>query len=266
VTAATRSALAGRRVAVTRAAAQSAELLALLEARGATPIATPTIAIEPPETLAPLDDALRALARYDWVVFTSANAVGVVADRLAAIGAGFTGKTRIAAVGPATARATSERLRAPDLVAQAATAGALSAEIEDVAGRRVLFPCGDLAGDVLPRVLRDRGATVDEVVAYRTVAGGGARELARLVRAGAVDAILFFSASSVRYFVDALGAGRAAGRLAPGMAVVCIGPGTALAARDAGLEVSAVAAERATAAVVAALEEWFGRDANVEKR
>jgi uroporphyrinogen-III synthase len=50
------------------------------------------------------------------------------------------------------------------------------------------------------------------------------------------------------------------------MAVVCIGPGTALAARDAGLEVSAVAAERATAAVVAALEEWFGRDANVEKR
>jgi uroporphyrinogen-III synthase len=267
VTGATRAALAGRRVAVTRAAEQSAELLALLQARGATPIATPTIAVEPPATLAPLDGALRGLARYDWVVFTSANAVNAVADRLAALRLPLDPSPRLAAVGEVTARMAAGRLRMPDFVSSTARGEALASEIEHVDGRRVLFPRGDLAGDALPEGLRDRGATVDEVVVYRTVAGPGARELAGLVRAGEVDAILFMSASSIRYFVDALDAESAAPHPDQrAAAIVCIGPETALAAQRAGLQVSAVGATRTAAAVVDALEEWFGRRSHGERR
>jgi uroporphyrinogen-III synthase len=268
MTAPVAGALAGRRVAVTRAARQSVELLELLRARGAEALACPTIAVEPPESLAPLDDALRTLERYDWVTFTSANAVAAVADRLAAVGAGLPAGLRLAAVGPATAQLLAARLRAPDLVPRAALAEALAAEIADVAGRRVLFPRGDLASETLARTLRARGATVDEVIAYRTVPGEGAGELARLVREGAVDAILFMSASSVRYLLDALGPQQSApsglGPHAP--EVVCIGPETARAARAAGLDVSAVAGDRTAASIVDALERSFGRNGHVEGR
>ncbi|MFN2563755.1 MAG: uroporphyrinogen-III synthase [Gemmatimonadaceae bacterium] len=262
------SGLAGRRIAVTRAAGQASDLLALLRARGAEPVACPTIAVEPPESLAPLDDALRALGRrYDWVTFTSANAVAALADRLAALGVQLPARLRLAAVGVATARLLAERLRAPDFVPRVASAEALAAEIRDVAGRRVLFPRGNLASDTLARTLRARGATVDEVIAYRTVTGGGAADLARLVRAGDVDAILFMSGSSVSHFLDALRDDTTAPTLGPGgPAVVCIGPETARAAREGGIEVSAVADESTATGVVEALEWWFGRSGDVEGR
>jgi uroporphyrinogen-III synthase len=259
-------ALAGRRVAVTRAPAQAADLLALLRARGAEPLACPTIAIEPPESYASLDSAIRSLDTYDWLAFTSANAVAAFADRANAIGVTMPRTLRLAAVGLATARVLGERLRAADFIPGTALAEALATEIGEVAGRRMLFPCGDLADDTLPRALRARGATVDEVVVYRTVAGDGANELARLVRAGAVDAILFMSASSVRHLRDALGTADVPPWLVPHPVVICIGPETARAAREAGVEVSAVAIERTTEGIVDTLERWYGRDRDAEKR
>jgi uroporphyrinogen-III synthase len=263
------SVLAGRRVAVTRAAGQAAELLALLRSRGAEALAYPTIAVEPPENFAPLDAAVRALDRYGWAVFTSANAVTAFADRAAAAGVAVPRVLRLAAVGRATARALAERVRAPDFVPTTALAEALAAEIDDVSGRRVLFPRGDLASDTLARGLRARGATVDEVVAYRTIAGDGSAELARLVRTGGVDAILFMSASSVRGLRDALavvGPPESRPWLAPYPAVVCIGPETARAARDVGVEVSAVAVDRTAEGIVDALERWYARRDHVERR
>ena len=260
-------ALTGRRVAVTRAPGQAAELLALLRERGAEPVACPTIAVQPPESYAQLDAAVRALDRYDWVAFTSANAVRAFAERLAIASAAVPPTLRLAAVGRATARVLAERLRAPDFVPRTSLAEALGAEMEDVGGRRVLFPRGDLAGDVLASALRGRGALVDEVVAYRTVAGDGTGDLARLVRQGALDAILFMSASSVRHLVDALAPAAGApplGSRPP--AVICLGPQTARAASESGLEVSAVAAEKTEAGIVDAIERWFGRDGDVERR
>jgi uroporphyrinogen-III synthase len=259
--------LAGRRVAVTRASAQAADLVALLRARGAEPVACPTIGIEPPESYASLDAAIRALDDYDWLAFTSANAVTAFADRSDAAGVVVPRRVRLAAVGLATARALATRLRKPDFVPSTALAESLAGEIDDVAGRRVLFPRGDLASGAVARGLRARGATVDEVVAYRTVPGEGSTELARLVRAGDVDAILFLSASSVRHLLDALGSRAtplASARHRP--AVICIGPETARAARDAGFAVSAVAAEKTDEGIVDALERWYGSEDDVERR
>jgi uroporphyrinogen-III synthase len=263
----TAGALAACRVAVTRAPPQAADLLALLGARGAQPLACSTIDIEPPASFASIDAAVRSLERYDWVAFTSANAVTAFADRVDATGVVVPPTVRLAAVGPATARVVAERLRQADFVPTTALADALAREMEDVSGRRVLFPRGDQASENLTRGLRARGAVVEEVVAYRTVPGSGAHQLARLVRAGEVDAILFMSASSVHHLIDALGERPAPSRLGPNSpAVICIGPETARAAREAGLEVSAVATEKTAEGIVDALERWYGRDDDVERR
>jgi uroporphyrinogen-III synthase len=260
-------ALVGRRVAVTRAPEQAAGLVALLRDRGAEPVVCPTIAIEPPASYASLDAAIRALDGYDWVAFTSANGVIAFADRLTALGRTVPPTLRLAAVGHATAIVLAERVRPPDFVAGTALAQALGAEMKDVAGRRVLFPRAELASDALASTLRARGAVVDDVVAYRTVGGGGAADLARLVRDGGVDAILFMSASSVRQLLDALPPAPGAPLLgARRPAVICIGPETARAAAAAGLQVSAVAAEKTVGGIVDAAERWFGREDDVERR
>jgi uroporphyrinogen-III synthase len=148
-----------------------------------------------------------------------------------------------------------------------ALAGALGAEMPDVAGRRVLFPSGDLASDALTSALRARGAVVDEVIVYRTVPGAGADELARLVRAGDVDAILFMSGSSVRHLFDALNAQADRSPLGSRRpAVICIGPETARVAAEVGLEVNAVAVEKTASSIVDAVEQWFGRERHAERR
>jgi uroporphyrinogen-III synthase len=258
----TASVLAGRRVAVTRAAAQSTELVALLRSRGAEPLACSTIEIVgPADGYAALDSAVRSLPSYDWVAFTSQNAATAFADRVDALGGGIPSTVQLAAVGGATARIVRSRLGAVDFVPTDARAESLATQLQDIVGRRVLFPRGDLASETPGSFLRSRGASVDEVVVYRTVPGDGTRQLAELVRAGAIDAILFMSPSSVRHLVDALKDRKAAGSLASDdPAVICIGPETARVARELGVAVSAIAAERTSASVVDALEQWFGRE------
>jgi uroporphyrinogen-III synthase len=224
----------------------------LLEARGARALTYPTIAITPVDDVAPLDAALRSLMEYDWMAFTSANSVAACASRGRTLGIRVPGALSLAAVGEATARAVAGEIRAPDLIASAARADALADALCDAGAQRVLFPRGDLARDSLPRVLRARGVPVDEVVAYRTVPGAGAEALARQLSDGNIDAVLFLSASSIENLMKGampVGVGKPA--------IVCIGPETARAARDAGLHVDAVAAERSAESIVGALEDFF---------
>jgi uroporphyrinogen III methyltransferase / synthase len=260
--------LLGRRVAVTRATDQAAELFELLRARGAEPLACPTIQIAPPmDDYAALDAGLRALGTYDWVAFTSQNAVHSFADRIDALGVTMPETIRLAAVGDGTGRTVTRRLRAVDFIPSTARAESLATELGDVVGRRVFFPRGNLASETLARVLQSRGASVDEAIAYRTVLGAGARQLGNLVRSGDLDAILFMSASSVRQLFEVLAADGVAVELTAGHpAVVCVGPETARAARVAGIEVNAVATEQTVTGVVDALEQWFGREDNGKGR
>jgi hydroxymethylbilane synthase len=186
-------ALAGVRVALTRAPDQVGELMALLSARGAHPISCPTIAIQPSREMARLDARLRMLATVDWLVFTSANAVRAVADRLIALKIEILPETKVAAVGGATAEAVASYLRSPDFVAPDSSAHSLADLLPDVAGRDVLFPCGDLALGTIAERLRRRGARMQTAVAYHTVRGVGVRELESRVVAGSVDAVVFAS-------------------------------------------------------------------------
>lgn len=257
--------LAGRRIAITRAEEQAAELAARLEALGAETIICPAIAIAPPADFAPLDRAIAGLSRYDWVIFTSANGVRALLSRMAALDYDVAAlrRCRLGAIGPATARALAGHGLAAAFVPSTYVAEAIVEEIGDVAGRRILLPRADIAREALAAGLRARGALVDEVAAYRTIPGAGIERLRALLQAGAIHAVTFTSSSTVRYLLEGLAAAglqdEEAAELVNRAAVVCIGPVTAETARRAGLRVDVVATRYTTAGLVEALAGWFAR-------
>jgi uroporphyrinogen-III synthase len=234
-------ALIGRRVLVTRRPEQARSLSDGLRALGAEVIEVATVVIAPPEDIGPLDNALRRLADYDWLVFTSANAVTATADRLGDLAqAPGSARPRIASVGSATSDAIAKRW--PGAALALAPASNFSAEgllsafrtLRENPGLRCLLPLADRARDTLRNGLRDLGYLVDDVTAYRTITPPGLQ--ATLERAlETVDLGVFASPSAVEGFVDALG------DRSRELAVVVIGPTTDHAARLAGLDVRAVA-------------------------
>jgi len=252
--------LEGRRIVLTRPDAQTGDFATRIAALGGEPIVAPAIAIEPPESWTITDAALRRVGTYDWVVFTSANALRALVDRADAIGIdrGVLRQTRLAVVGPATAAAVASALRAPDVVPAVHTADGLARELTDIGNGRVLLPRGDLASDVLPAALHERGAFVDEVIVYRTVAGPGIATIADRTRRGEVDALLFASGSAVRFVADALAAPGAGDRDSWPIAI-CLGPVTANHARDAGFTHVVTAAGSAQHDLIDCAASWFAR-------
>ncbi|HVE68758.1 MAG TPA: uroporphyrinogen-III C-methyltransferase [Solirubrobacteraceae bacterium] len=265
--------LHGRSVAVTRARAQASGLAARLRALGAEAIEAPTIRMEP------LDAEIPDLAPYDLVAFTSSNGVrqffealakraaagearagageaseaGAGAGRASEAGAGagqacdaraLAGKT-VAAIGPGTAAALRERGIAADVVPERAVAESLLDALAGAPVRRALVVAPEEARDVLPDGLRERGAAVDVLALYRTVAEPLAP--AALEAALGADWITFTSASTVRRFLEASGGAPPRGR------VVSIGPVTTAALRETGIDVAAEAAEHDVDGVVAAI-------------
>lgn len=242
----TPSALAGRRIVITRPADQAAALADRLRALGAEPIVFPTIRLEPADP-APLDAAIRDLDGFDWVIFTSRRGVEALFARLDALRrpAADVARRKVAAIGPATAAALRERGIAPALVPHQYVAEAILAEIGDVRGRRVFLPRADIARKALAEGLAAKGATVVEVAAYRTVGAGDPAPAL-----DDVDAVTFTSSSTVRHFVES---GAAVGHAR----VVCIGPVTAATAGELGLTVHAIADEYTEDGLIQALEGVF---------
>lgn len=250
--------LSGRRIIVTRARAQASDLAARLTELGAEVIEAPAIVIVPADP-APLRDALGRLDTYRWVLFTSQNAVEIVWAALRDAGGDarrFAG-VRVGAVGQATARALLDRGIAADVIPARATAeglGEVLRQRSDVRGTRVLFIKAEGAGDALPAALHDMGADVDEVVAYRTVPdASGASAACDALAANGVDAITFTSASTVRFFLDAVGSPAALGHAR----VITMGPITSDAARSLGLTVHAEAMAATIDAIVDAVMAAF---------
>jgi uroporphyrinogen III methyltransferase/synthase len=213
--------LFGRTVAVTRARAQASALAARLRDLGATVVEAPAIRIEP------LDVTLPDVGAYDLVCVTSPNGAERLLDLLrdARELAGVT----VAAIGPGTARALRERGIEPDITPDRAVAEALVEALRDVPVVRALIARAAEGRDVLPDALRERGAEVDVVALYETVA----EPLSDDARAAAAraDYLLFTSASSVRFFT------RAAGEEAlRGPRLASIGPATSAALREHGAE------------------------------
>ena len=217
--------LTGRRIAVTRARAQASGLAAQLRGLGASVVETPAIRIVPLEGDAP------ELGTYDLLCLTSPNGVRLLFDRLAAAGRdarAFAG-VRVAAIGPGTVRALAEQGITPDVVPEKFVAEGLIEALNDVPVSRALIARAAEARDVLPDALRERGAQVDVVALYETVA----EELseAELAAVATADYVTFTSSSTVRFFLDAAGA-----QLQDSTRLVSIGPVTSETLRERGLE------------------------------
>jgi uroporphyrinogen III methyltransferase/synthase len=229
--------LFGRRVVVTRAREQVSELRRQLEALGAEVLELPAILIEP------VDVALPDLGAYSWLVCTSANGVAVLFERGLAprgLDARALGGVKIAAIGPGTAAAFAARGIVVDLVPERFVAESLVEAFPppDAPGARVLLARAEAARDVLPEGLGSLGYAVDVLPVYRTVQADPDPAVIDAVRRGELDALTFTSSSTVRNFVDVVGA-----LPDPQPPVVSIGPVTSETARSLGLRVDAEAAE-----------------------
>lgn len=253
------SALAGRRVVVTRAAAQAAPLREGLEARGARVILFPTIVTEPIRDPEPVRRVIGALEAYAWIVFTSANAVRFFADHLAVRPGGrLPPGLHVAAVGAATATALAERAIRVDAIPDEFLGVHVADAVGDLRGRRVLLPRADLGRAETPDALRAAGALVDEVTVYHTVPAAPDPAGVAALEAGA-DAITFTSPSTFGNFVVLLG--DRARRLLGGAAVASIGPVTSAAIRCSGFPVHVEPVVHSMSGLVDALETFFASHA-----
>jgi uroporphyrinogen III methyltransferase / synthase len=262
--------LFGRRIVVTRSRQQAGELVSMLEERGADVIEAPTIRIAAPEDLAALDRLCADASTYDWIVFTSVNAVDYFMQRVLANGDVRDLKgVGLCAIGPSTAqRVARYGLRVeltPDEARSEAVIEALRAT-GDLKGRRFLLPRADIAREVLADQLRDAGAEVTEVTAYRTMLGGTERDadqdIYRMLLDRQVDAITFTSASTVQNFAKIFGEEQAADLLRTTV-VASIGPVTAEAAQQLGITTSIMPARYTVPDLVDALVEHFATKAEV---
>jgi uroporphyrinogen-III synthase len=259
----TKSPLAGKRVVITRAALQSSELFDKLKNRGAIPVLLPLVSFAPADDYAPLDSALRRWRQFDWVMFTSAFAVQAVALRAAKFGRNLAkggAPPNIAVVGPATREKAERAGFFVEHQAGTHLGVALAEELVDrVRNKYVLLPRSDRANPDLPSALRQLGANVTEVIAYKTLRPTDAdQEAIARVAKGEADAVLFFSPSAVHTFIDLVGRERVKA-LQGRVAMASIGPVTAAALRDAGVQRIITASEATPDAVVTALEGCFAK-------
>ncbi len=256
--------LFGKRVLVTRSREQASELSARLRELGAEPVELPTIRLAPPADYAPLDRALGALATFHWVVFTSVNGVQYVMRRLWENGldARAFAAVRLAAIGPATAAELEKFGLRADFMPTSFVAEAVAEELPVHGGERVLLPRADLARADLAEALREKGCTVDEVIAYRTLPHEHSAAEVRALFADKFDIITFTSSSTVRNLAELLQAafGETWRDELAGALIACIGPITAGTARELGLQPDIVAEEYTIAGLVEAIVRYYQRN------
>lgn len=255
--------LAGKRVVVTRAPEQARELVDALENLGAEVLLMPTVSFAPPEDSTELDAALRNKKDFDWILFTSQNAVRFVflrACELTHVQPVQPLRPKIAAVGVATAQAARNLDVRVDFVAQTQTGESLAAELRDqLVGKRVLLPRSDRVDDRLPDALREAGAQVKEVVAYRTLRPASLdREILGALRNAEVAAIVFASPSAYHNLAAFVPAVELAA-LSERVQFAAIGSTTTRALREAGARVAIEANDSSSAGLADAIAKYFQR-------
>ena len=257
-------ALYGWRVLVPRTKDQAGEMSGRLRSHGAIPAEVPTISVEPPRSPAQMERSVKGLVdgRYQWVVFTSTNAVRAVWEKFREFGLdarAFSG-VKIACVGQSTA----DKVRSFGIMPELVPSGEQSSEglladfppYDDILDPvdRVLLPRADIATETLAAGLRDRGWEIDDVTAYRTVrAAPPPAETREMIKSGGFDAVCFTSSSTVRNLVGIAGKPHAR------TLVACIGPKTAETAHEFGLRVDVQPEVANVASLVDALAEHAAR-------
>ncbi len=243
------------KVLITRPRLQADSLATALIEAGFKPVFFPVIEIRPLEDLTALDRAIAQLDCYDWLVFTSVNAVEIFLSRSTTLFGKETGavRTRVAAIGPKTAGALQRRGIPPDFVPKEYIAEAILPGLGDLHGRRVLLPRAEIARKALPEAIMAAGGEAHEIAIYHTLPAQPDAQGLTALRAG-VDWVTFTSPSTVGNFCAIT---RSHGldpiALPARPRVACIGPITAATAREEGIPVNIVAEEYTTEGLVAAL-------------
>jgi uroporphyrinogen III methyltransferase/synthase len=263
-------ALFGWKILVPRTKEQAGAMSERLRDFGAIPVEVPTIAVEPPRTPTQMERAIKGLVtgRYEWIVFTSTNAVKAVREKFEEFGLdarAFAG-VKIACVGDATADAVRAFGIRPELLpsGEQSSEGLLAdfPPYDDVLDPidRVLLPRADIATETLAEGLRKRGWEIDDVTAYRTVrAAPPAAEIRDAIKSGGFQAVCFTSSSTVRNLVGI------AGKPHNRTVVACIGPQTAATAREFGLRVDVQPETANVPALIDALAEFAIKRAEEER-
>ena len=253
--------LFGWRVLVPRTKDQAGPMVARLRTYGAHSEEVPTISVEPPRSPLQMDKAIRGLVegRYEWVAFTSVNAVKAVREKFEEYGLdarAFSG-LKVAAVGEVTAQSLQAWGIEPDLVPSGEqSAAGLAAEFppyDDVLDpiNRVFLPRADIATETLAEGLKALGWEVEDVTAYRTVrATPPPAPVREAIKTGKFDAVVFTSSSTVRNLVGI------AGKPHPQTIIAVIGPATARTCEEHGLRVDVVAAKPSVVELADALASF----------
>lgn len=251
--------LFGKRILVTRTREQASELVRLLEEQGAECVEGATIALEPPDSWEPLDQELARLDSYQWLVFTSINAISFFFARLFARGLDSRALRgpKIAVVGTATAESLKKYGISADLIPEEFTGDGLAASLvaQGVEGSRVLFPRAKKAREALPEILRQHGAEVSIVPVYQNVRPRDYEMVRGELAQGAIDMVTFTSSSTVRNFLDMLDPDR--DTLLAGVKVAAIGPVTTETAEKAGLGVDVQPATYTIPALVESILAYY---------
>lgn len=249
-------ALPGTRILVTRGGTQADEFGRSVRARGGVPVLFPTVALVPVEEGGDFDDSLRRLDSYDFVVFTSANAVRFVRDRMTTLGVRRLPDTlSVVSVGPGTTRELNLRYLPVHLEAPVHSAeGVVDLLVpKGVVGKRVLFPRAEEGREVIPDGLTAAGATVDLVVAYRNGLPPKDPQAAARIVDNPPEVSTFASPSAFRNLFHLLGEEKAAAFLSKSVIAV-IGDVTAAAVREKGFEPAIVPTDFTLDAMLDAIE------------
>ena len=264
--------LFGNRILVTRARAQASEFADLLETKGAEVIQFPTIEIHPitdaPQKLVAqgprasaqnqlnITETIDMLEEYDWVIFTSVNAVEIYYERLREKGKDarvFRGSS-ICAIGPKTVDALNNIGIHPDFVPSHSSGRVVATEIENVQGKKILLPRAKIATADLPNTLRERGAHVDDVPLYDTVKVKSEHSdtIEKDLLDGRIDYVTFTSSSTVKNFLEMFPT-HSAKDLLENVQVAVIGPTTEATAKEHGMRVDVIAKAASVESLVEAI-------------
>jgi uroporphyrinogen III methyltransferase/synthase len=253
--------LFGKRIVVTRSRDQASVFAEMLIDRGATPIEFPSIDVVPPADWNELDAAIDAIEQYQWLIFTSANAVRFFFQRLRERGKDIrTLKgVRLCAVGPKTAEELQVYSLTADLIPSEFKAEGVLAALggEQVRGQRILIPRARVAREILPDRLRELGAEVTVATAYENVRpASDVDRIKKLFIERKVAAVTFTSSSTVNNFIEMVGQSEYKSLMA-GVTVACIGPVTARTAVEHGMAVDVMPKDYTIPALVDAMVEYF---------
>jgi uroporphyrinogen III methyltransferase/synthase len=258
--------LAGRTVVVTRAASQAGEFVAELEQYGAKVIICPTIEIAEPESYERLDEAIDHLYGYDWLIFTSANAIEFFLRRLHArdVKVEELDEIKVCAIGQASADKLRDAHVHVDVVPSQSKAEGVFAALsefvggsEQLRGLNILLPRAAVGRDYLPKALEDAGARVDVVTAYRTIVPENLdRGRLSAMLAGSADCIAFTSSSTVKNLALLFDTHDLSKTLS-GVAIACIGDVTAATAAEYGLHVDIQPAQATVADLARAIADHY---------